>query len=466
MREIDLHKRLKVIRLFLSGLSFDDIAQQVGIAKGSVVNTINEFREGELAVPPDMAEYVDALRQLAVDLKKNNTSIAHIKSCFKLDVKLKEMDVSNEQVEGWLDICQDIASPAVSSSEFVKAALELAQMSSDSGLSYGDLVADYNSKVGSSKVLDKEIKQKEEELSQVKLKHIEEKEQAIRELDSLTKAIATAQDTFSKQKDDLKSQLNEYLVQNRLSWRKVNTAVTLFDIELGKSGLLKRDIDQLSERIRHTGSLVNVIRQLEQEKGRQQSETAKLVQEAHSSTDSVNELREISKSLHESISTNIQKSDKLITELKSKRAELESKETELEKLKQTISQYTHNLYISRLILDFLFAPSSLSNYDLDRLVGLMIALRQNRLGIEPKQVTDANGNVICECQIPRLYGSIKMQEADIDNVRVAFAHFLTPLVKDKFVSRFDYDMAEIRHETSKIIAVNEAIIEERSRHII
>lgn len=272
-------------------------------------------------------------------------------------------------------------------------------------------------------------------------------------------AMTATQELFQKQKDSLKSELDEYLAQNKLSWKKVNTAVTLFDTELGESGLSKRDIDQLSERIRHTGLLVNVIKQLEQEKGKLQSEVTKLAQKARSYTADVNELRGIAENLCESISTNEQKFDELNTELKSKRAELEE-------LKQTTSQHTHNLYISRLIIDFLFAPSSLSNYDLNQLVGLMIALRQNRLGIEPKRIMDANGNVICKCQIPRLYGSVKIKEADIDNVRVAFAHFLTPLVKDKFVSRFDYDMAEIKHETAKFIAVNEAILEERNRNRI
>ena len=103
MREITVTKKMKVIRLFFSGLSYDGIAQQVGIAKGSVVYTINDFREGDLPVPPDMTEYVDTLRQLAVDLRKNNTSVARVQSCVKLDAKLREMGVACEQAEMWLD---------------------------------------------------------------------------------------------------------------------------------------------------------------------------------------------------------------------------------------------------------------------------------------------------------------------------------------------------------------------------
>ena len=49
MNEINLTKRNQIVKLFFHGLSYD----------------IEEFREGDLAVPSDMTEYVDALRKIA-----------------------------------------------------------------------------------------------------------------------------------------------------------------------------------------------------------------------------------------------------------------------------------------------------------------------------------------------------------------------------------------------------------------
>ena len=43
MKEISMNQKVKVIKHFLNGLSYDEISQQVGIAKGSVVNIVNEF---------------------------------------------------------------------------------------------------------------------------------------------------------------------------------------------------------------------------------------------------------------------------------------------------------------------------------------------------------------------------------------------------------------------------------------
>lgn len=456
MREISTQKRIKVIKLFLTGLSYDEIARQVGIAKGSVVHIINEFREGYLLVPPDMTEYVDALRQVAVDLRKNNTSITQVKSCLRLDAKLKEMGVSNEESEQCLDICQDIASPTASTGQFVAAALELARLEAENGLTYGEVIADYNEKLKRSAEMDTEIVKKNEQLSEVVFKHKQEKEQATSELNSITKAIATAQDVFRKQKNDLKSQLNEYLARNKLSWKKVNIVLALLDRALDKSCLTQREINHLTNRINYTGSLVNVIKQSEGEKDGLQSEVDELARKKQTYSSSVRELKSIDDNLQKSIYKNTQELDRFNSEVRTKLVELAA-------LKETTSRYTHNLYVARLIIDFLFAPGSLSDYDLDRLVSHMIGLRQKRLGIEPKQVKDASGNVICECQVPRTSSTVRLSEKDIDNVRAEFAQMLSPLVKDKLVSRFDYDMAVMKCESEKQMAYLRGTMEERNR---
>lgn len=154
MKEISLIKKQKVIKLLFSGLSYDEIAQEAGVAKGSVVNIIDEFKEGTLPIPLTITGYIDELRHVAVDMKNHNITISHLKSYIKLHTKLKEMGVSVEQADEWLDICQDIACSSVSSNQFVKAALELAQVTSGSGLSYTNVVADYNAKLSASKQLE------------------------------------------------------------------------------------------------------------------------------------------------------------------------------------------------------------------------------------------------------------------------------------------------------------------------
>jgi len=70
MREIGVEIKYRVIRSFLAGLSYDEIAGELGISKGSVVNIIDDFRNGQLGLPKEMNEYIDELRRLIVDMKR------------------------------------------------------------------------------------------------------------------------------------------------------------------------------------------------------------------------------------------------------------------------------------------------------------------------------------------------------------------------------------------------------------
>lgn len=458
MYEISLSKRREVVRMFLQGVSFDAIARQLGIGKGSVANIIEEFREGDLAVPSDMNEYVNALRKIAVDLGKHNTSISHVMIYARLHAKLVDTGADIDKVEQWIDTCQEMASNGVSGNELLSAAMELVQMKSETGLGYKDIVNDYKAKRNARDELREEIKKENAMLAQVKSEHKKEKEQTARELESITRAMTTSQELFHKQKYRLKSELDAYLAQNRLSWEKVNLALALFDSKFGKSDTPKRVRDQLTKRILRTKSLVKVNKRLEKEKVILQSEIVVSVQEEQRANKSLDELKELDERFQESITVNIPKAEKLIAEIGSRMAELQV-------LKQSIIQHTHDLYISRLIIDFLSTPNNLSKYDLDRFVSLMISLRQKRLGIEPRRITDDNGEVTCECLRPTLYRNIIVPDSEIDGIRETFAHLLAPLVKDKLISRYDYEIEKIKQETSKYRAVTEAILKERSKHI-
>ncbi|MBA7673850.1 hypothetical protein ES703_82056 [subsurface metagenome] len=170
MKEINMNKKLKVIELFLAGASYDEITLQVGVSKGSVVNIIDEFRDGELPLPPGMTKYVDELRYVAVELKKHNTTVNQLKSYSKLLSKLKDMGVGGEQVETWLDICQFIATPAVPNKEFVAAAIQLGELKKNTGYGYQTLIQGYKAKLEAVKIFDGQIEQRKGELAKIEQK--------------------------------------------------------------------------------------------------------------------------------------------------------------------------------------------------------------------------------------------------------------------------------------------------------
>lgn len=436
MKEINMNKKFQIIKLFLNGTSYDDIAKQVGVAKGSVVNIINELRDGNLPVPPGMTEYIDTLRKLAVDLLKHQTSVVQLKSYIKLHTKLQAMGINDDLAEQWLDICQGIASPAVSNEQFVKAALELAEVTSVNQLSYDSLVQEYSEKLELSKKLDIEIQQKKEVVTELNQEYEKNKNQSINELNSITKAIATAQDTYQKQKDELKIQLEEYLVKNKLTWDNINTISAILHSVLGNAGLNQKDIEKISKDIADAGSLVIYTKQLEGEKQKLQATVDWLSQQEKALTISINKLGNKSIKLFDSILEKGQEEKELD-------AKLEVKQAKLAELEKIVSGYIDDILNVRIIIGFLVSPKDLGDSDIDKLVRLMIYLRQQRLGVGPQQVKDANGNVVCACKVPQLYVNVDEYEINRDEARRRLALYLVPLVKDKFVPRFEYDLTKL-----------------------
>ncbi len=429
MKEITIHTKLKVIRLFLSGLSYDEIAEQCGIAKGSVVNIVNEFREGNLPLPPGMTEYIDQLRYLVVDMLKSGTNVPALKNYLKLHAKLQDMGVSGEQLEQWLDICQSIASKEVATNHFVQSALELAKATSGSGLSYADVEANYNAKLDAAKQLDKDIEEKKEELDQLRARVKEEEKQASDNLNSINKAIATAQETHQEQKKVIDSQLKEYTGQNQLSWEKVNLVVSLLQSEFTKADLTQDDIAGITKEISSIGSRAAYLKKLGERKEELKSSIDQLTAEEAQFKSSVDKLGSVNNKLSNSILENEQKKEALSQQLK-------EQEDEMARLESVISGRRDIIGVSHLILELLLAPESVPDSDIDQLTKLMLYVRQRRLGIDPAKVKTVNNKLIYECCIPIWHFEPAKYGADMKEAQLKLATLIAPCLKDEFMTKF------------------------------
>ncbi len=266
MKVLTIAIKHKVIGLFLSGLPYDLIAQQVGISKGSVVNIVDEFREGYIQAPPGMNGYIDELRKMVVDLKKHNTTVVQLKGYAKLHTKMKAMGVDTGQLDLWLDICQEIAAPDASNKEFVSAALELAAVKEKTGQGYLATVEDTKKQQKVLLTLKDEMAKGEEEFALAKQEWVEDKSRAVKELQSITEAAKTAKEAFKEQKKQLKAVLDEYLVQNKLTWHKVKVATALLDTTLNNADLSLEQIKEVTGLIAEVASIHSLVQQLDKTK--------------------------------------------------------------------------------------------------------------------------------------------------------------------------------------------------------
>ena len=69
MEKLSAKKKLTVVKLYLSGLSYNEISVKTGISKGAISGIITELKGGGFAEFADLADQVEVLRDLSLDLK-------------------------------------------------------------------------------------------------------------------------------------------------------------------------------------------------------------------------------------------------------------------------------------------------------------------------------------------------------------------------------------------------------------
>jgi len=127
-KEIPLSKRLAVVKLYLEGLPYDDIAKKTGVAKGSVAAIVEALRAGEFPQFEHVTDMVNGLRELTVGLRKAGTTITEAASLFILLKKLIGLGVEPPHLESWVKMCRAVPEEEFSRSQIIRAATKLAKL--------------------------------------------------------------------------------------------------------------------------------------------------------------------------------------------------------------------------------------------------------------------------------------------------------------------------------------------------
>jgi predicted DNA-binding protein YlxM (UPF0122 family) len=265
MRELSQNTKGKTVRLFLAGVSYDEIADQLDIAKGSVTNIIKEFRAGELSLPDDMTDYVNELRRIVVDLKKHQVSLNQLRSYQRLHNKLQDMGVNNDNVEQWLDLLQVVAASDPSSDNYIDIVGWIADMSAETGKNCKEMLDEYAEKLGFWDYINDEIDGKKAELEKLKGESTKESEKINKQIAILKQMLSQTEELYSRRQKEMEARHNDYLTQNKLTWQKINTVMAALNNELGRAGISLNERDAFYDNLRQAGSLFKTTKQLESE---------------------------------------------------------------------------------------------------------------------------------------------------------------------------------------------------------
>ncbi len=69
MEKLSPRKKLTIVRLYLSGLSYEEIAAKNAVSKGTVANVVVELKAGVFPEAADGAEQIGLMRELSTGAK-------------------------------------------------------------------------------------------------------------------------------------------------------------------------------------------------------------------------------------------------------------------------------------------------------------------------------------------------------------------------------------------------------------
>jgi len=101
MERLSLRKKLGIVRQYLSGSSYDEIAIKSGVSKGTVANVIVELKAGKFPEAADVVEQIELLRELSLDLKRSNLSPEQCAIGLAVLARINECGLTVADIDRW-----------------------------------------------------------------------------------------------------------------------------------------------------------------------------------------------------------------------------------------------------------------------------------------------------------------------------------------------------------------------------
>jgi DNA repair exonuclease SbcCD ATPase subunit len=134
MELLSTKKRLQVIQLYFSGISFDQISLKTGVSKGSVTNIVNELKAGNFPEAADLTDQIQTLWDLAVDLEKLKLTVAKSAVGIALLKRTYELNLDPADMERWPLLLNSIKSQD-DAQELIDVAYTVRGIQQETGLS-------------------------------------------------------------------------------------------------------------------------------------------------------------------------------------------------------------------------------------------------------------------------------------------------------------------------------------------
>jgi uncharacterized protein YoxC len=138
VEKLPVSKIKAIIRLYLNGLSYSEIAAKVGVSKGTVSNVVADLKAGKFPEAGDVSEQIELLHDLAIDLKKYRITAGQAVAGVNTLTRLHELGLEPTDLERVKDMSRSLP-PDAALPGFIKAALAFDKTYRRTGISFEEL---------------------------------------------------------------------------------------------------------------------------------------------------------------------------------------------------------------------------------------------------------------------------------------------------------------------------------------
>ena len=133
MEKLTTRKKLVVVRQYLSGMSYDEIAAKSGISKGMVANIVAELKGGGFPEAADVGEQIELLRELSLDIKHSGLTPGQCAVGLALLNRINECGLDAADIGRWPTILKTVGSEQ-GAKEFVEIVYRIQEAQKKMGL--------------------------------------------------------------------------------------------------------------------------------------------------------------------------------------------------------------------------------------------------------------------------------------------------------------------------------------------
>jgi transposase len=210
MERLSTKKKLTIVRQYLSGLSYDEIAAKNGVSKGTVANVVAELKAGKFPEAADVAEHIDQLRELSLDLKRLKLTPEQCATGLILLTRINECGLDPADIDRWPLILRSVGDED-EAQEFVRLVYSIQEVQKRTGLSLNaldDKVHELEKKAADLKPMSGKLEDCKKQVVEL-TRQREELASAVGSLDEKYKLLSPRVKDLEKREQDLSRRIKD-----------------------------------------------------------------------------------------------------------------------------------------------------------------------------------------------------------------------------------------------------------------